>query len=48
VGQAGTVAGAEEGFGTLIKIMIPIVTISKTTKKSNNAIILSDEGQENH
>jgi len=48
VGQAGTVAGAEGGFGTLIKIIMPIVTISKTTKNSNNAIILSDEGQENH
>jgi hypothetical protein len=48
VGQAGTVAGAEEGFGILIKIMMPIVTISKTTKNNNNPIILSDQGQENH
>ena len=51
MGHAGTAAGVEgvEGAGgTLIKIMMPIVTISKTTKKSNRAIILSDEVQENH
>jgi hypothetical protein len=48
VGQAGTVAGVEGAGGILIKIMMPIVTISKTTKNSNSAIILSDDGQENH
>jgi hypothetical protein len=48
LGHAGTAAGVEGAGGTLIKIMMPIVTISKTTKNSNRAIILSDEVQENH